>query len=87
MLEYAGYILAFIGFALGVAGSWYVTHDSNQERRKGFFIWMCGNPINALVLIGVILNMWNGLPLIFMLVSSTYYWFTAYRGWRNNEDR
>ena len=85
MMEYIGFGLAVVGFLMGITGSWYISHDSNKSRRRGFGIWICGNPINAIVLIGVILNLWTGLPLVFMLTSTMYYWATAYRGWKNND--
>jgi hypothetical protein len=85
MLEILGFILAFTGFVLGISGSWYVSHTTNGQRKKGFGLWICGNPISAIVIIGVMLGLWSGLPLIFMLLSTTYYWFTAVRGWKNND--
>ncbi len=84
MLELIGLFLAAIAATVSIAGSWYVSSGDAHQRKRGFALWLCGNPINTIVLIGVILNVWSGLPLVFSLVTQVYFFYTAYRGWKSN---
>jgi hypothetical protein len=84
MLELIGLLLAAIAATASIIGSWGVSSGDNNQRRCGFAIWLCGNPITMIVLIGVILNIWSGLPLVFSLVTQVYFFYTAYRGWKSN---
>ena len=84
LLTYIGLSLAAIGSACGIIGSWYVSSHDRTKRRKGFLIWLISNPLNATVMMGVILGFWSGLPLIFNLVTQLYFFYTAFRGWKSN---
>lgn len=83
MISIMGTLLATLGLLLGVGGSWFVTSKSDGDRCIGFVLWMVGNPINTFVILGVIFGWWSALPLLFMLISQIYFFFTAYKGWRN----
>lgn len=84
MIELIGFSFACIGFILSIIGSWFVSSKTISQRRIGFGFWMCSNPFNIIVLAGVMLNIWSGLPLIFSLITQFYFLYTAYRGWRSN---
>ena len=84
MIEWIGLILSAMSSVGSIVGSWGVSSQDTNKRRNGFYIWLCSNPINALVIIGVILNVWSGLPLIFALITQVYFFYTAYRGWKSN---
>lgn len=86
MIEFVGLIFAGIGFLLSIVGSWYVSSKTTAQRKTGFLFWMCSNPFNIIVLIGVIFKIWSGLPLIFSLITQFYFLYTAYRGWKSNGD-
>jgi len=81
---YIGILLAAISFIISIIGSWYVSGESVSNRKVGFKLWMIGNPITIVVLIGVMLNIWNTLPLIFTLIMQCYFLYTAYRGYKSN---
>jgi len=85
MYELVGYSLAILGAVLSIAGSWFVSSDVQYERRVGYLIWMVGNPINMIVILGAIVGVWTCLPLVITICVQGYYLITAYRGWKNNE--
>jgi hypothetical protein len=84
MIEIVGFTLAAIAAAGSILGSWYVSSGEPTHRKQGFSIWLCCNPINMIVMLGVILKVWSGLPLIFSLITQLYFFYTAYRGWKSN---
>lgn len=84
MIELIGLSLACMGFILSIIGSWFVSSKIISQRKLGFGLWMWSNPFNIIVLAGVMLNIWSGLPLIFNLITQFYFLFTAYRGLRSN---
>jgi hypothetical protein len=84
MIELIGFLLAFTACVLSVVGSWYVSSADISQRQIGFGLWICSNPLNILVLSGVMLNIWNGQPLVFSLVTQFYFLYTAFRGWGSN---
>lgn len=85
MFEIIGISFAITGAIASLVGSWLVSSSTKEDRRDGYFIWMCGNPINITVLIGVMLGLWTCLPLIITVLVQVYYMCTAYRGYRSNE--
>lgn len=86
MIELIGFLFACIGFSLSIIGSWFVSSKTISERRRGFVFWMGSNPFNIVVLLGVMLNIWSGLPLIFSLMTQFYFLYTAFRGWKANSN-
>lgn len=77
-------MFAILAAAMSIIGSWLVSSCERDQRRFGFKIWMCGNPITIGVMIGVMLNIWSGLPLIAPICTQLYFVYTSYRGWKSN---
>jgi len=87
MLEAIGLILSIIAAILGVIGSFYVSSRIQSNRRIGFVYWICSNPLNLIVLIGVLVGMWSGLSLIILIIMQLYYLVTAFRGYNENKEK
>jgi len=83
-IELIGFAISAIAAAISLLGSWYVSSSDVNKRKFGFGLWLCINPINIIVIIGVILKVWSGAPLIFSLLTQIYFSYTAYRGWKSN---
>lgn len=84
MIEIVGFILSAIATFGSISGSWYVSSNDISHRKTGFLLWLLCNPINVIVLFGVVLNMWSSLPLVLSVITQIYFSFTAYRGWKSN---
>lgn len=84
MIEIIGLLLAIIATLGSIFGSWYVSGKDTSHRRFGFLLWSVCNPINIIVLIGVVLNVWSSIPLILSVITQIYFSYTAYRGWKAN---
>lgn len=84
MYDIIGFSIAGLGAVLSIIGSWFVSSSFKDERRLGYLIWMIGNPINMVIIIGAIMGVWTCLPLIITLGVQGYYLCTAYRGWKSN---
>jgi hypothetical protein len=85
MYEIIGIVLALSGALASVCGAWYVSSHVKAERKFGYGLWILGNPMNVVTLLGVIFGLWNGLPLAILVLVQIYFGITAYRGWKKNE--
>ena len=86
MIEALGFLLAAIGFCLSCAGSWAVSSEKHHLRRTGFTLWVISNPLNIIVLCGVMVGVFSSTPLIFSTLLQVYFTITAYRGILKNKD-
>jgi hypothetical protein len=79
-----GWVVAALGTLFGIIGAIYTTADNDRQRRIGYTCWCINSPCLVISLVGTSFGWFEPLSVFILAPLNLFYWFTAYRGLKNN---